>query len=171
MATRLMRFVIGIVAIVALAFIVGSLLPQHHTVSQTAQLSQPPEKVWATITDIIGFPSWRKDVSKVELMAFNDSQHVWREESEHQSSITYSADVWDPPNHLVTRIANEDLPFGGSWDYSIVPSGTGSTITITENGEIYNPIFRLMSRIMGNTATIDSYLKSLKTKLGDAITG
>lgn len=160
-----------IVLLAVLAFIIGSLLPQHHSAQRTALLPQPPEKVWATITDIVGYPSWRKDVSKVELMAFNDSQHVWREQSEHGSSITYSADKWEPPRHLVTRIANKDLPFGGSWDYTIVPSGTGSTITITENGEIYNPIFRLMSRIMGNTATIDSYLKSLKTKLGDAITG
>jgi uncharacterized protein YndB with AHSA1/START domain len=142
------------------------LLPQHHTASRTAQLSQPPERVWATITDVIDFPKWRKDVAKVELIASSDSQHVWRETSAHESGITYSAEIWDPPKHLVTRIADKDLPFGGSWDYSIIPSGSGSTITITENGEVYNPIFRLMSRIMGNAATIDSYLSALKTRLG-----
>lgn len=165
MARRLMQVVLVVAGLAALAFIIGSLLPQHHVASRTAQLSQPPEKVWAAITDIMAFPSWRKDVSRVERIAFTDSQHVWRESSSHGSSITYSAEKWEPPKHLVTRIADKDLPFGGNWDYSITPNGSGSSITITENGEIYNPIFRLMSRIMGQTATIDAYLSALKAKL------
>ena len=33
---------------------------------------------------------------------------------------------------------------------------------ITENGEVYNPLFRFMSRfVFGHTATIDKYLEDL----------
>ncbi len=70
----------------------------------------------------------------------------------------------------MTRIADIGLPFGGTWDISISPEGTGSRITITENGEIYNPVFRVMSKLMNQTATIDSYLTGLAGKLGDTYT-
>jgi hypothetical protein len=42
----------------------------------------------------------------------------------------------------------------------------GSTLTITENGEIYNPIFRCISHyVMGYTATMDRYLDALRTRI------
>ena len=38
--------------------------------------------------------------------------------------------------------------------------------TITENGEVYNPIFRFLSRyVMGYTATMDRYLQAVQNKL------
>jgi hypothetical protein len=41
------------------------------------------------------------------------------------------------------------------------------TLTITENGEVYNPLFRFVSRfIIGQTATMDGYIKALNAKLG-----
>jgi hypothetical protein len=51
----------------------------------------------------------------------------------------------------------------------LVVVGSGIMVTlITENGEVYNPIFRFVSRfIMGHTATLDAYLKSLTTALGE----
>jgi hypothetical protein len=68
----------------------------------------------------------------------------------------------------VTVIADKGIPFGGSWDYRIIPEGAGSRITITENGEVYNPIFRFVSRyVIGHTATLDKYLSALATKVGD----
>ena len=67
---------------------------------------------------------------------------------------------------MVTRIADPHLPFGGTWTYEIAPTATGSSLTITENGEIYNPVFRFIARyIQGYTATIDNYLKALRAKL------
>ncbi|NIN10341.1 MAG: hypothetical protein GTN62_03355 [Gemmatimonadales bacterium] len=47
----------------------------------------------------------------------------------------------------------------------------GSTITITEDGDIYNPIFRVMSRLfLGYHATMDGYLTALGRKLGEEVT-
>ena len=84
--------------------------------------------------------------------------------------MTFEAETAEQPRHQVTRIADKGLPFGGSWDYLIVPDGSGSRITITEHGEIYNPIFRVVSRAMGYTSTLDAYLESLAAKLGDKYT-
>ncbi len=147
-------------------FIAGSAMPQNHTASRTTRLSQPPERVWAVITDIPAFPSWRKDVAVVEQLPPRDGKTTWKEVSRKRNALTFEAVTAEPQRHLVTRIADKGLPFGGSWDYVIVPEGTGSRITITENGEIYNPVFRVVSRVMGYTGTIDAYLEALAAKLG-----
>lgn len=169
MLTWLIRIVIGLVVLIAIVLIVGYALPKGHTASRTAQVPQPPELVWATITDFPNFPSWRKNVKSVEVLPTQNGQRSWRETTS-DGVITYATDAWDPPNHFVSRIADRNLPFGGSWDYSISRNATGSTITITENGEVYNPVFRVVSRFMSQTATIDAYLTALAAKLGGTYT-
>lgn len=163
--------IVGVlVVLVAAVFIGGSMMPQNHTASRTARLSQPPESVWTAITDIPAFPRWRSDVAVAEQLPSRDGKIVWKETSRSRNALTYEVETAEPPRHLVTRITDKGLPFGGSWDYAIVPDGTGSRITITENGEIYNPIFRVVARAMGYTSTIDAYLESLAAKLGGEYT-
>jgi hypothetical protein len=68
-----------------------------------------------------------------------------------------------PPSRFVTGIIRKDLPFGGTWTYEFVPQGSGTTLTITERGEVYNPFFRFVSRfIVGQEGSIDSYFAALR---------
>jgi hypothetical protein len=161
--------VVGVlVAAVAVIAMVGWMLPQNHVVSRTAQLSLSPDKVWPIITDVADYPSWRSDVDSVERLAAPELK--WREVS-GGDRITYEATTSDAPSHFVAHIADKGLPFGGSWDYRIEPAGAGSRITITENGEVYNPIFRFVSKyFMGHTSTIDKYLAALAKRTGDKYT-
>ena len=47
----------------------------------------------------------------------------------------------------------------------------GCAVTITESCEVYNPIFRFMSRfVFGHSATIKRYLRDLGKKFGEQIT-
>jgi hypothetical protein len=72
-----------------------------------------------------------------------------------------------PPARLVTKIDDPDQPFGGTWTWEIAPAPGGSRLTITERGEIYNPIFRFMARlIFGYTGTMESCLAAMKQRLG-----
>jgi len=114
MMTWLVRVVVGLIVIGIVVFIVGSLLPQNHTASRTANFSQPPETVWAAMTDVAAFPSWRSDVATVAQLAPQNDKPVWRETSHRGEHITYAAETWDPPRHLVTRITDKNLPFGGT---------------------------------------------------------
>ena len=97
---------------------------------------------------------------------------MWIEYGKADSKMTYEVVESDPPQNLVTRIAEANLPFGGTWTYDITPAADGaSTLTMTENGEVYNPIFRFMSRyVMGYTATMDRYLQALQKKLSSPST-
>jgi hypothetical protein len=100
----------------------------------------------------------------------NQPAKTWREEGSH-GPITFAVVEAAPPWRLVTRIADPKLPFGGTWTYEITSTNTGSILTITENGEVYNVFFRFLSRFaFGYTSSMDAFLNSLGTKLGDKIT-
>ena len=155
--------VAGSVAAVAL---VGALLPKAHVASRSARFSQPPETLWAMIT---GPPDWRPELKSFEALPPSEGRRRWRETDRHGQAITYEEVESISPRHLVARIADTNLAFGGGWTYDIAPVSRGCILTITENGEVYNPIFRFVSRfVVGHTATIDAYLKALRTKLGEA---
>jgi hypothetical protein len=74
-----------------------------------------------------------------------------------------------PPAHLVTRIADPSLPFGGTWTFALAPVDGGTRLTITERGYVTNPIFRVVSRVViGHEATMAAYLRELAARLGEA---
>jgi uncharacterized protein YndB with AHSA1/START domain len=163
-----MKLVLMTVVILAvpliLVLIVGAMLPKAHTVSRSITVTQPPDAVWNLITSAT---TWRPEVRKYEELPSQNGHRRWSETDKGGHAIPYEAIESIPPHHLATRIADPSLPFGGTWTYEIAPSGSGSTLTITENGEVYNPVFRFVSRyIMGHAATLDAYLKAVKARLG-----
>jgi hypothetical protein len=72
----------------------------------------------------------------------------------------------------VTKIADPDLPFGGTWTYELTPApGGGTRLAITERGNVKNVVFRFMSRyVFGYTATLDGFLRALGKKGGEDVT-
>ena len=160
-----------IVVVVVATLIVGWLLPEKHTASRHASFQASPETVWALITDVEQFPSWRSDVKTVERLANRDGQPVWVEEGSN-GRITFAVERSDRPRLLVVRIADRDLPFGGTWTYAFSAASGGTTLTITEDGAIYNPLFRVLSRfVFGYESTLASFLKDLGAKLPSAQPG
>jgi uncharacterized protein YndB with AHSA1/START domain len=150
--------------LVALTALVGSRLPKSHRVSREQALRASPEALWTAITSVEAFPSWRSDVSKVQRLPDRDGRPVWIEEG-GSGKITLAVERWEPPRILVVRIADPDLPFGGTWTYEITPAAEGSRLRITEDGEVYNPLFRFMARfIFGYEATIGSYMSALEKR-------
>ncbi len=149
-------------AMLALAIvitIIGYALPQDHVAFVQASVPMPPAAVFAKISDVGRFPEWRPDVQEVEILS--PSPLTWRERS-GGDLITYEVVESRPHERLVVRIADANLPFGGTWTYELHPDGTGTRVAITERGQVYNPIFRFMSRfVFGHTATMDEVLKAL----------
>jgi hypothetical protein len=160
----LLIIVLSLAGLLILIIVIGALLPQKHRVSRTISLPQPAETVWALIS---GPPNWRPDITHYQELPAHEGHKMWIETDKHGQTITYEAIESQPPGRLVTKIADKKLPFGGAWTYDIAPAGDSCTLTITEDGEVYNPLFRFVSRfILGHTATIDGYLKAVSTKLG-----
>jgi uncharacterized protein YndB with AHSA1/START domain len=157
-----------LVGLILLVVIVGSLLPEKHTATAEASFRQPPSAVWQAITAYTKFPEWRGTVSRVQSLAPVNGNPSWIEYDRHDNAIPYEVIESVPPQRLVTRIADPKLTFGGNWTFEVTPTSTGSTLRITENGEVHNVIFRFMSRfVFGQRSTIDTYLRALGSKFGE----
>jgi hypothetical protein len=136
----------GLVVLVAVVAIVGSMLPRNHVASRTLRVRRPPQEAWTAITQAMNMSDVPVDI--VES---------------------------DPPRKLVSKVKETEKMFGGTWTVAIAPvdastgSGqVGSTITITEDGWVGNPIFRFVSRfVMGHHATLDAMLKSVAKQFGE----
>ena len=157
--------VLALALVAALAALIGSRLEQSHRASMTKTFPVPPDVIWSSITDVESFPSWRSDVTRVERLPDRNGKPVWIEEG-RSGKITLAVERMEAPRILVGRIADPNLPFGGTWTYEIAPDGAGSRLTITENGEVHNPLFRFMARfVFGYEGTIRSYMASLEKRL------
>jgi hypothetical protein len=130
--------VLAVIVLGALGF--GSYLPVAHVTTRSRKVPARPEIVWGLINDPVATKGWGGD-SKTEVVE------------------------QDAPRLLVRKIVGETA-FGGTWTFEIAPEGhDASTLTITERGEINNPLFRTVMRVVGQTRGIDAYLTKLATAL------
>jgi hypothetical protein len=162
-----MRWIVWIVAglavLVLVVAIVGALIPRAHTASRTARIALPPDALFAVLSDVDRYPSWRPDVTSLERRPDRDGKPAWIEDVGGMK-IPLHFERLEPPSLLVARI-DGDLAFGGAWTYRIVPAPGGSDLTITENGEVYNVIFRFMARfVFGYHATLDAFIRHLEAR-------
>jgi len=130
--------ILALVLLGAMGF--GATQPVAHVAARSKRIAARPERVWGLITDPVASKGWGGNV-KTEVV----------EE--------------DPPRRLVNKIVGESA-FGGTWTFEIAPEGhDASTVTITERGEVYNPLFRTVMKAMRYTRTIDAYLAKLERAL------
>lgn len=165
---KIVLIVVGAVALLVLVVVVvGALLPKHHVSSRQADFQATPEKLFALVA---GPQDWRPDVAKCEEVSDNSGRRFQRETNRHNETITYELLDVNSPHSIQRRIATPNLPYSGSWTFVFTPNAGGTNVRITEDGEVYNPIFRFVTRfILGETATIDSYLKAMGGATGQKI--
>jgi uncharacterized protein YndB with AHSA1/START domain len=176
----------GLVLLVAVVAVIGMMLPQNHVAARMVRVRHTPEQVFAIISDVEKVPTWRSEVTRVEILPLDDGRVMFREHG--SDAVTYRVEASEPPRRRVVRIADANLPYGGTWTYELTPAAAGTSanatanatanadaapltqVTITERGEVYNPIFRFMSRfVFSHHATIDAYLTALGKRLGEPV--
>ncbi len=158
--------VAGLMVVIAAVWLIGLGLPQDHSATVSRDLPASIGVVWERITDPEDMPRWRPDVNAVEVLeSRNDGLPRWRERGS-RGAMTLQATRVEPLDLIVLQIADEGLPFGGTWTYRLEPTASGTRLTITEDGEIYNPIFRFVSRfVLGYEGTMTRYLDALEEDL------
>lgn len=162
-------FVMGAIVAVVVAILVGGLVtPRTHVASRAVTFRATPDRVWQTIHDVANYGEWRNELEDVSVVDSEQPQLRWRETST-RGSVTFGVTLDEPPRRFAARILDDDLPYSGEWTWQLDADGDGTRVTITERGEVGNPIFRFIgAHLIGYTRSIDTYLKGLALHLGDA---
>jgi len=158
-----------IVGLIALVFGVGAALPVAHTATVRAHIDAPPESVYARIADVSAGLAWREGMQQVEVLSLPGEPLRWRETGGFGSIVMLREDA-DPPSRLSARIDDPGQPFGGRWVYRLDRDGAGTRLSITEEGEVYNPLFRFMARyVFGHYRTLETYIGALGRSFGSEV--
>ena len=91
--------------------------------------------------------NWRPDVIRCEVVPAT-GRELTQETTRNGETVTYELLDRKPPESMKRRIATPNLPYSGTWSYSLQPHVGGTIVRITENGEVYNPVFRFVSRFI-----------------------
>jgi hypothetical protein len=159
----LLIVVSAVVVVVAAMVVIGLLLPKGHVASRSASFRATPEKLFVLIA---GAQNWRPDVVRYEPAG----DGFVRETTKNGETITYQLLDQVPPTSMTRRIATENLPYSGTWTFSLQAHNGITDVRITERGEVYNPVFRFVSRfILGHTYTMDAYLNALGKAVGEEV--
>lgn len=138
----ILRTILSLVAVIGGIALIGYFLPVGHEASCSSEVNKPPGEVFALLSDVNNYKSW------------------W-DGADVKSEVVESV----PPARIVTKIVGE-TQFGGTWTIEITPIPTGSRVTITERGEIYNVVFRTLSKfVFGYTGTMEGCLQAAQKKL------
>ena len=157
----------GLILLVGIIALIGSRLPKNHVASRSIFLRKSPQDVYAVIRDFASMPKWRADVKEVDVENAPGGPVYFREVAKH-GTVNYELIEDVPAQRMVTRIRDTDLGYAGQWTYTLASENGGTRLTITEDGEVSNVLFRFMSRyVFGQTSTIDSYLTSLANHFGE----
>jgi hypothetical protein len=160
-------FLVLLIAVVVAVAVIGSLLPKRHIASRNAAYRATPEQIFALIA---GPQNWRPDVLRCEIVPEPNGREMMSETTRDGKTVTYQLLDRVANRSIKRRIATHGLPYSGTWTFSLEPSGDITTVRITEEGEVYNPVFRFVSRfILGHTHTMDIYLQALGKSVGQEV--
>jgi uncharacterized protein YndB with AHSA1/START domain len=167
-----MRWVIiaifAVVGFIIAVLATGAMLPEKHTVTRSIAVERPIAEVWQVLTDHAQDPLWRPDLERVKKLGDRNGHSVWEEKYKNGDVVRLETTLSEAPKRMERKIVDQSA-YGGVWVIELSGSDDGkmTTVRITENGEVYNPAFRIIGRfIIGFESTLEKYLTDLAGKFG-----
>lgn len=118
----ILRTIAALAALICVAALIGWMLPVGHVATRTITLRAAPETVFDLIRNVEGYPTWRPDVTQVDLLETGDAIVRFREHSGTGPLVMEMIEA-TRPTRIVSRIADPDQPFGGTWTFEIAGAG------------------------------------------------
>lgn len=154
---------------VVLPVILGSMMRPEHTGTRSVWLRTDIDRVWEVISNHEREPAWRKDLKGVIRLPDHEGREAWKEISKTGQEIQLATTEKAEKRKIVRTIIN-NRSFGGSWILELAPENAGTRVSLTENGVVFNPVFRFMFKVFFSpTSTIDKYLQMLGNYLGEPV--
>jgi len=159
----------ALVVLVVLLIVAGTFLPREHRATARATFRASADTLFARIADVEAYPRWRADVKAVRRLDATDGRAAFVEETS-QGEVRYAVEASEPPRRRVTRIADEELPYGGTWTFALEPVDGGTRVAITEDGFVEPPLFRVLARFFFDPhMTMERFLADLGKELGERV--
>jgi hypothetical protein len=154
---------VSVLALVAVVFLIGLLLPKQRAFVKEADLKSPPEQVFQTVTDVGLQAAWRSDVKEIKVI----NQNTWTEIPKKGTPITFRTKQ-KVENRIfeIEIVAPENIK--GYWVGTFEARATGTKVVFKEVVTIENPFFRVFGWLFVDLdKTMKLYMDNLKTKLGE----
>lgn len=171
MRRTLIYLALALIALIAGTGTWGLTLPREHRAASRITLTAPRDSVYAVMRDLGAQPTWWPANTKTEAVTGTDGWERWQETVDG-FTMTYKVTEEEPPTSFITVMeAGPDAAFGGTWTFTLdLAPNNGSKVTVMEEGWVANPFFRVMMKLGGPHATLDSYLTALGAKFGQQVT-
>lgn len=151
------------------AWLYGRAQPREHYVVSSITLVAPADSVWKVIRDIERSPTWWSDVRGVRRLT-DKPRESWEQDMGAAGMVRMEITRVVPGRQMTTTILNdEQQDWGGTWTYDVVPTASGTELTITEEGWVDPPLGRAFMKLRGRYRTIDSFLRSLGAHFGEPV--
>jgi ribosome-associated toxin RatA of RatAB toxin-antitoxin module len=155
-----------VITLINIPIIGGLFLPKSHKITKTLFLKYDPENIWVYITNVEHYPKWRPSVKKVEVVSTNPAGLTsWQEFYRFNRHTMFQVTEANPYTDLIIKTADKESYYYNKWSINIKEAENGSLLTITEEGEISNPLFRSIAKLKGVDQPLTEYINDLKTGL------
>ncbi len=165
------KILIGLGALIALVLLVGFALPNKVTVTRSASINAPPERIYALIATPRQWPQWSPWNSRDPNMAITFSGPesgngaAWKWVSKSQGDGSMKMEGAKPPSAIGFELTIEGMGPPSHGQFDLAPSGAATNVTWTMTSTLgMGPIggwFALYMPTMLNK-DFDSGLASLK---------
>jgi len=161
---RALGVLAGLFTAFSACFLAGLLLPAEHVGIGHLLLDRSPEAVWRVLTDLDGMPLWRSDITAVERLPDMAGRPAWREIGRSGVRVIELTRA-DRPRLLVIQRAAGGRTAQPFRTFELDAAATGTLVTITERGEIRNPLGRVLARLRSRAPAVDRFLRDLEQRL------
>ncbi len=162
---KLVPFVtFGLIVVAAIAGI-GYLQPLEHVARSELVVRKPVDEVWPIVADLERWPSWVEEFDSVSKRG-RSGEAINYQASSEWGDIPLVVERLRPPRELVTFM--DAGKFVGRWHFVVEEVPAGTQVTITEHGEVKNPLFRGLRFFTDEHASIKSFQRALANRLAVA---
>ncbi len=141
---------------------IGAMLPRDHMAAVEELIAADPGWTARMIREVERHPEWRSGVRSIRMIDTAGAAQHYVEHS-GDGEIRFRLVEERPERLFRSTIADPNLPFGGSWLFSLEPEAGGTRVRIEEHGFVGNVIFRFVARfIFGHERNLRRYMADLR---------
>jgi len=139
---------------------------EQYEVSSMAYYNCNLKKLWDLVTDFANQATWRTGIIKVEKISDMSGRNIWQEFNSNGQVMKIETLEYSPMRRIVRRLINENEGGEIIWVYDFAEVGEISTLTVSEEGKLLNPILKLISKFNSSkTKVLNMYFQDISNEL------